>query len=161
RVGVERSEEERILPERPVAQQVAGPVPVDARVHGEAGFEGSVGEAPEIGDAPGQRDQEERAERQRPEPLRPRARGGRAGGGGGACGGAAVGPAGRRLPVEHARSPASRQSRPRAGGGRDALCSVRTVTATSETAMPLCVYLCYTPGCQTKLERWMPSADEG
>ncbi len=27
--------------------------------------------------------------------------------------------------------------------------------------MPLCVYLCYTPGCQTKLERWMPTADEG
>jgi hypothetical protein len=27
--------------------------------------------------------------------------------------------------------------------------------------MPLCVYLCYTPGCQTKLDRWMPSADEG
>ena len=27
--------------------------------------------------------------------------------------------------------------------------------------MPLCVYLCYTPGCQTKLERWMPSAEEG
>jgi len=27
--------------------------------------------------------------------------------------------------------------------------------------VPLCVYLCYTPGCQTKLERWMPSAEEG
>ena len=27
--------------------------------------------------------------------------------------------------------------------------------------MPLCVYLCYTPGCQTKLERWMPTAEEG
>jgi hypothetical protein len=26
--------------------------------------------------------------------------------------------------------------------------------------MPLCVYLCYTPGCQTKVERWMPTADE-
>lgn len=27
--------------------------------------------------------------------------------------------------------------------------------------MPLCVYLCYTAGCETKLERWMPTADEG
>jgi hypothetical protein len=27
--------------------------------------------------------------------------------------------------------------------------------------MPLCVYLCYTPGCQQKVERWMPSAEEG
>jgi hypothetical protein len=27
--------------------------------------------------------------------------------------------------------------------------------------MPLCVYLCYTPGCQTKLERWMPTSEEG
>lgn len=27
--------------------------------------------------------------------------------------------------------------------------------------MPLCVYLCYSPGCQTKLERWQPSAEEG
>ena len=27
--------------------------------------------------------------------------------------------------------------------------------------MPLCVYLCYSPGCQTKLERWMPTAEEG
>ena len=27
--------------------------------------------------------------------------------------------------------------------------------------MPLCVYLCYAPGCQTKLERWMPTAEEG
>ena len=27
--------------------------------------------------------------------------------------------------------------------------------------MPLCVYLCYTPGCQAKLERWMPSAAQG
>jgi hypothetical protein len=27
--------------------------------------------------------------------------------------------------------------------------------------MPLCVYLCYTPGCQQKVERWMPTADEG
>lgn len=27
--------------------------------------------------------------------------------------------------------------------------------------MPLCVYLCYTSGCQTKLERWMPTPDEG
>ncbi len=27
--------------------------------------------------------------------------------------------------------------------------------------MPLCVYLCYTPGCQVKVERWMPTADEG
>ena len=27
--------------------------------------------------------------------------------------------------------------------------------------MPLCVYLCYTPGCQTKFERWMPTAEEG
>jgi hypothetical protein len=27
--------------------------------------------------------------------------------------------------------------------------------------MPLCVYLCYTPGCQTKHERWMPTAAEG
>ena len=27
--------------------------------------------------------------------------------------------------------------------------------------MPLCVYLCYTPGCQTKLERWMPTAAQG
>ena len=27
--------------------------------------------------------------------------------------------------------------------------------------MPLCVYLCYTPGCNSKVERWMPTADEG
>jgi C4-type Zn-finger protein len=27
--------------------------------------------------------------------------------------------------------------------------------------MPLCVYLCLTPGCQTKIDRWMPSAAEG
>jgi len=27
--------------------------------------------------------------------------------------------------------------------------------------MPLCVYLCHTPGCQVKVERWMPSAGEG
>ena len=27
--------------------------------------------------------------------------------------------------------------------------------------MPLCVYLCYTPGCQCKLDRWMPSHEEG
>jgi len=27
--------------------------------------------------------------------------------------------------------------------------------------MPLCVYLCYTPGCQCKIDRWMPSDDEG
>ena len=27
--------------------------------------------------------------------------------------------------------------------------------------MPLCVYLCYTPGCQAKLERWMPTATQG
>ena len=27
--------------------------------------------------------------------------------------------------------------------------------------MPLCVYLCYTPGCEQKVERWMPTADEG
>ena len=27
--------------------------------------------------------------------------------------------------------------------------------------MPLCVYLCYTPGCQTKMDRWMPTAEEG
>src|SRR5690349_12729728 len=32
---------------------------------------------------------------------------------------------------------------------------------TTEIPMPLCVYLCYTPGCQTKLERWMPTAEEG
>jgi len=27
--------------------------------------------------------------------------------------------------------------------------------------MPLCVYLCYTPGCNTKMDRWMPTAEEG
>jgi len=27
--------------------------------------------------------------------------------------------------------------------------------------MPLCVYLCYTPGCNTKMDRWMPTAQEG
>ena len=27
--------------------------------------------------------------------------------------------------------------------------------------MPLCVYLCYTPGCNTKVERWMLTAEEG
>jgi hypothetical protein len=27
--------------------------------------------------------------------------------------------------------------------------------------MPLCVYLCYTPGCQTKIDRWMRTAEEG
>ena len=29
------------------------------------------------------------------------------------------------------------------------------------TTMPLCIYLCYTPGCQTKIDRWMRTADEG
>lgn len=27
--------------------------------------------------------------------------------------------------------------------------------------MPLCVYLCYTPGCNSKVERWMMTAEEG
>ena len=27
--------------------------------------------------------------------------------------------------------------------------------------MPLCVYLCHSPGCEVKLERWMPTAGEG
>jgi hypothetical protein len=27
--------------------------------------------------------------------------------------------------------------------------------------MPLCVYLCYTAGCQQKVERWMLTAEEG
>jgi hypothetical protein len=27
--------------------------------------------------------------------------------------------------------------------------------------MPLCVYLCHTPGCQVKVDRWMPTAGEG
>ncbi len=27
--------------------------------------------------------------------------------------------------------------------------------------MPLCVFLCSTPGCQTKLERWMPTPEQG
>ena len=27
--------------------------------------------------------------------------------------------------------------------------------------MPLCVYLCHTPGCEVKVERWMPTAGEG
>jgi len=27
--------------------------------------------------------------------------------------------------------------------------------------MPLCVYLCYTPGCNQKVERWMATAGEG
>jgi len=27
--------------------------------------------------------------------------------------------------------------------------------------MPLCVYMCYSPGCQTKIDRWMPSHEEG
>ena len=27
--------------------------------------------------------------------------------------------------------------------------------------MPLCVYLCYTPGCNTKVERWMLTSEEG
>lgn len=27
--------------------------------------------------------------------------------------------------------------------------------------MPLCVYLCYTPSCNTKVERWMTSSEEG
>ncbi|TMQ71924.1 MAG: hypothetical protein E6K80_04070 [Candidatus Eisenbacteria bacterium] len=27
--------------------------------------------------------------------------------------------------------------------------------------MPLCVYLCYTAGCNTKVERWMATAAEG
>jgi hypothetical protein len=27
--------------------------------------------------------------------------------------------------------------------------------------MPICVYLCYTPGCQQKVERWMPTSEEG
>ncbi len=27
--------------------------------------------------------------------------------------------------------------------------------------MPLCVYLCYTPGCETKMDRWMNTREEG
>ena len=27
--------------------------------------------------------------------------------------------------------------------------------------MPLCVYLCYTHGCEQKVERWMLTPDEG
>jgi hypothetical protein len=27
--------------------------------------------------------------------------------------------------------------------------------------MPLCVYLCNVPGCQVKMERWMPTEEEG
>jgi hypothetical protein len=27
--------------------------------------------------------------------------------------------------------------------------------------MPLCVYLCYTPGCEQKVERWMRTPEEG
>jgi hypothetical protein len=27
--------------------------------------------------------------------------------------------------------------------------------------MPICVYLCYTPGCNTKVERWMRTSEEG
>jgi hypothetical protein len=27
--------------------------------------------------------------------------------------------------------------------------------------MPLCVYLCYTPSCNTKVERWMLTPEEG
>ena len=27
--------------------------------------------------------------------------------------------------------------------------------------MPLCVYLCHVPGCQVKVERWMPTGEEG
>ena len=27
--------------------------------------------------------------------------------------------------------------------------------------MPLCVYLCYTPSCNTKVERWMATSEEG
>jgi hypothetical protein len=27
--------------------------------------------------------------------------------------------------------------------------------------MPLCIYLCYTPGCNTKMDRWMQTAEEG
>jgi predicted RNA-binding Zn-ribbon protein involved in translation (DUF1610 family) len=30
-----------------------------------------------------------------------------------------------------------------------------------DAVMPLCVYLCYTPGCNTKMDRWMPTAEEG
>jgi hypothetical protein len=26
--------------------------------------------------------------------------------------------------------------------------------------MPLCVYLCYTPSCNTKVERWMGTPEE-
>ena len=27
--------------------------------------------------------------------------------------------------------------------------------------MPICVYLCYTPGCNQKVERWMPTTEAG
>jgi hypothetical protein len=27
--------------------------------------------------------------------------------------------------------------------------------------MPICVYLCYTPGCEQKVERWMTTPEEG
>ena len=30
-----------------------------------------------------------------------------------------------------------------------------------EDLVPLCVYLCYTPGCNTKVERWMMTPEEG
>ena len=31
----------------------------------------------------------------------------------------------------------------------------------SEDPVPLCVYLCYTAGCNTKVERWMMTPEEG
>ena len=36
-----------------------------------------------------------------------------------------------------------------------------TPRATIEKAMPLCVYLCYTAGCNSKVERWMMTPEEG
>lgn len=34
-------------------------------------------------------------------------------------------------------------------------------TKNGANTMPLCVWLCYTPGCQQKVERWMVTAEEG
>ena len=36
-----------------------------------------------------------------------------------------------------------------------------TATSKLEDLVPLCVYLCYTPGCNTKVERWMMTPEEG
>ncbi len=123
-VGVERAHEERILPHRPVLEQIARPAPVDLRVLGQAPAQRGGGEAAEVGEAPDQRHREQREQRERPATRRRRARerAPRASRGHGAAAGArATAPRGRggsarSSPRHRARPGCAGRPRPRTPG---------------------------------------------